>query len=82
MSIYSSYLSTMVFRPRSFAEHSASRGAVSPEQDWRSAVENWLAEVPDGIVEEARVADEKVADGHVESGLDVCELSSPLTRSQ
>ena len=28
------------------------------------------------------VADEKVADGHVESGLDVCELSSPLTRSQ
>lgn len=79
VSSYGSYLSTMVFRPRSLTslEHSASRGSVSPEHARRSAVENWLAQVSDGIPEEARDADEKVVD--VENGSDVRELSSLLT---
>lgn len=63
-SFYNSYLSTMVFHPRSYTslEHSATRKSVSPAHASRSAVESWLARVSDEIIEEEREAAKQEAD--------------------
>ena len=68
----------MVFRPRSFTsiERGASRASVSREDTCRIAVESWLAQVSEEIVEEERGVDEEEVHLHFGTTIDAGELSS------
>ena len=68
----------MVFRPRSFTsiERGASRVSVSREDTCRIAVESWLAQVSEEIVEEERGVDKEEVHLHFGTTIDAGELSS------